>query len=47
MDTRLLWPGLDISTLFEEDPFSCLPEDDNVEMPDKVPFDDNTDLPEA
>lgn len=31
---------------FDEDPFSCLPEDDNG-MPDEVPFDDSTDLPGA
>ncbi|CAL9056499.1 unnamed protein product [Musa banksii] len=37
------YPDLEI----EEDPFVNHPEDDNVQMPDEVPFDDSVDLPEA
>ncbi|THU70090.1 hypothetical protein C4D60_Mb08t21400 [Musa balbisiana] len=32
---------------FDVDPFLCLPEDDDVEMPKEVPFDDSADLPGA
>lgn len=40
---RARYPDLEI----EEDPFVNLPEDDNVQMPNEVPFDDSVDLPEA
>lgn len=31
----------------KEDPFSNLPEDESIQMPNEVSFDDSVDLPEA
>lgn len=31
----------------EEDPFDNFPGDENVQMPDEVPFNDSVDLPEV
>ncbi|RWW36594.1 hypothetical protein BHE74_00058370, partial [Ensete ventricosum] len=38
---RARYPDLEI----KEDPFASLPEDDNVEMSNEVPFDNSPDLP--
>ncbi|RRT73152.1 hypothetical protein B296_00033159, partial [Ensete ventricosum] len=38
---RVRYPDLEL----EEDPFASLLEDDNVDMSDKVPFDDSPNLP--
>ncbi|THU51122.1 hypothetical protein C4D60_Mb06t27700 [Musa balbisiana] len=39
---RARYPDLEVA----EDPFASYPEDLGVDMPEEVPFDDNTDVPE-